>query len=58
MTIEPAHFPPGQALFFPDMPVMELSPPIPGVDALIGMDILLMCKLLLDGPAKQFTLEW
>jgi hypothetical protein len=29
MTIEPGHFPPGQALFFPDMPVMELSPPIP-----------------------------
>ena len=27
-------------------------------DVLIGMDILLNCKLLLDGPGRQFTLEF
>jgi hypothetical protein len=38
--------------------VMEMPSPIPGVEVLIGLDILLDCKLLLDGPARQFTLEF
>jgi hypothetical protein len=37
---------------------MEMPSPIPGVDVLIGLDILLDCKMLLDGPARQFTLEF
>ena len=28
------------------------------VDVLIGLDFLLGCKFLLDGPARQFSLEW
>jgi hypothetical protein len=37
--------------------VMELPAVLP-VDVLIGMDVLLTCKLLLDGPVRQFTLEF
>jgi hypothetical protein len=41
-----------------DLTVMEMPSPIPGVEVLIGLDILLDCKLLLDGPAREFTLEF
>jgi hypothetical protein len=41
-----------------DLTVMELPSPIPGVEVPVGMDILLACKLLLDGPACQLTLEF
>jgi hypothetical protein len=37
---------------------MELPQPLSGVEVLIGMDILMNCKLLLDGPARQATLEF
>lgn len=41
----------------PDLLVME-APPNPPVDILIGMDVLLGCRLLVDGPARQFTLDF
>lgn len=41
----------------PDLLVMELPSTLP-VEVLIGMDILLNCKMLVDGPARQFTLEF
>ena len=41
-----------------ELTVMEMSETIPGLEALIGLDILLQCKLLLDGPARTFTLEF
>lgn len=49
---------PGSMLTRLDLMVMELPSPIPGVDVLIGLDILLDCKMLLDGPARRFTLEF
>jgi hypothetical protein len=45
-------------LTVPDMLVMELTTTLPDADVLIGLDVLLDCKLLLDGPARQFTLEF
>jgi hypothetical protein len=42
----------------PDLLVMELAAVLPSVDVLIGLDVLLRYKLLLDGPARQFTLEF
>jgi predicted aspartyl protease len=36
--------------------VMELAPSLP-LDLLIGMDIVRVCKLLVDGPRGLFTLE-
>ena len=41
----------------PHLRVMELSLGIP-CDVLIGMDVLLQCRLLLDGPGRQFTLDF
>jgi len=41
-----------------DLLVSELTTSIPSIDALIGMDVLQECKLLLDGPAGRFTLEF
>jgi hypothetical protein len=41
-----------------DLLVMELAAVLPNVDVLIGLDVLLRYKLLLEGPARQFTLEF
>jgi hypothetical protein len=38
--------------------VMDLPSALPNIEALIGLDILLGCRLLLDGPARQFTLDF
>jgi hypothetical protein len=40
-----------------DLLVMELATALPDADVLVGLDVLLTCKLLLDGPARQFSLE-
>jgi hypothetical protein len=42
----------------PDLLVMELAAVLPNVDVLIGLDVLLRYKLLLDGPVRQFALEF
>jgi hypothetical protein len=44
-------------LFQPTIIVMEMSLRVP-FDALIGLDILRTCKLFLDGPGAQFTLDY
>lgn len=41
----------------PDVEVMELPPHVT-IDVLLGMDVLLECRLLIDGPARQFTLDF
>lgn len=38
--------------------VMDLTTALPGIEALIGLDLLLKYKFLLDGPVGQFTLEF
>jgi hypothetical protein len=43
-------------VFHPTIVVMELAPGVP-FDALIGLDILRACKVFLDGPGGQFTLD-
>jgi hypothetical protein len=50
---------PGAPLFVqPTLLVMELPAVLPNVDVLIGLDVLLGCRMLLDGPALQFTLDF
>jgi hypothetical protein len=49
---------PGPWLMEPDLIVMELPLLVPDVDVLVGLDVLLKCKLLVDGPARSFTLEF
>jgi len=41
----------------PDLLVMELPPGVL-VDLLIGMDVLLGCRMLVDGPGRQLTLDF
>jgi hypothetical protein len=41
----------------PNLLVTELVTTLPDADVLIGLDVLLECKLVLDGPARRFTLE-
>jgi hypothetical protein len=41
----------------PDLLVFELLPGSP-VDVLIGMDVLLGCRMLVDGPNRQLTLDF
>jgi len=48
----------GAMLTLRELMASELTTAIPNIDVLIGMDVLLGCKLLLDGPARQFTLEF
>jgi hypothetical protein len=51
--------PPGAPwLTQPDLLVTELATTLPDVDLLVGLDVLLQCKLVLDGPGRQFTLEF
>jgi len=41
----------------PDLLVMETPSALP-VEVLIGMDVIRTCKLLVDGPGQQFTLDF
>lgn len=41
-----------------DLLVMELIDPPPDIEVLIGLDILLDCRLFLDGPGRYFTLDF
>jgi len=41
----------------PSLVVMELPLGFP-FDVLIGMDVIRTCKLVVDGPAEQFTLDF
>jgi hypothetical protein len=58
LSILPAGNLPGPMLTRSNLLVMELVNPPPGIEVVIGMDILLDCRLLLDGPGRQFTLEF
>jgi hypothetical protein len=49
--------PPSSWFTHPDLLVMELPPGTP-VDVLIGMDVLIQCRLTVDGPAGVFTLDF
>ncbi len=42
----------------PSLLVSELAAVLPDADVLIGLDLLLEGKLLLDGPARCFTLDF
>ena len=50
--------PGGDELVEAALSVMELTAVLPQVEVLIGLDVLRGCKLLLDGPANQFSLEF
>ena len=41
-----------------DLIVSELTATLLDADVLVGLDVLLGCRLLLDGPGRQFTLDF
>ena len=41
----------------PDLLVMDMPAGVP-LDVLIGMDVLLNCRMLVDGPARQLTIDF
>jgi hypothetical protein len=50
---------PGAPLWsFPALTVMELPAPLPTIEVLIGLDILLTGQLFLDGPGQTFSLDF
>lgn len=49
--------PSGAELVEPTLAVMELPASLAAIEVLIGLDFLLGCRFLLDGPARQFSLE-
>jgi hypothetical protein len=55
--IDPAR-PGGPTLVEPDLLISELPTLLPDADVLIGLDVLLGCRLHLDGPARHFTLDF
>lgn len=50
--------PSGPKLIFPTLRIMEPPNPLTNLDVLIGLDMLLTARLLLDGPRREFTLEF
>jgi hypothetical protein len=47
----------GPELVEPTMAVMELKTTLATVDVPIGLDFLLGCRFVLDGPGRLFSLE-
>jgi gag-polyprotein putative aspartyl protease len=47
----------GPMMTLRDLLVSELTTALGDIDVLLGMDVLLTCKLLLDGPARHFSLD-
>jgi len=41
----------------PDLVIMEM-PSLLNVDVLLGMDVIMGCRMLVDGPAQQLILEF
>ena len=55
--IRDARDPAGPELVESSVSVLQLPSALPGIDVLIGLDFLLNCKFLLDGPMREFSLE-
>ena len=49
---------PGPMLVLPSLQVLEVPGTLPNLDVLIGMDVLLTARLLVDGPGRTFTLDF
>jgi hypothetical protein len=50
--------PVGLMLTVPDLVVSELTVTLANADALIGLDVVRQCLMVICGPGKQFTVEF
>jgi hypothetical protein len=58
LSVTNAAMPGAPLLNFPDLLVMEIATTLPTAEVLIGLDVLLSARLLLDGPGRMFTLDF
>jgi hypothetical protein len=58
LSVTNAAMPGGPLLSVPDLMVMEIATTLPTAEVLIGFDVLLSARLLLDGPGRAFTLDF
>jgi hypothetical protein len=58
LSVTDAATPGAPMLSAPNLLVTQLAAPLPGVEVLIGLDVLLSACLLLDGPGRTFTLDF
>lgn len=42
----------------PNLIVMALPTALPKIEVLLGLDLLMSCKLILDGPGKLYALDF
>jgi hypothetical protein len=50
--------PSAPSLVLPNLLVIEMPSSLPNIDVLIGLDVLLTARLLLDGPNRTITLDF
>jgi hypothetical protein len=58
LGIQDFALPAGPKLVEPTLVVMELPSAISGVDVLVGLDVLMKCQMILNGPAQQLILDF
>jgi len=58
LTISPPGGTSGPTLVESDLTVHEMAHRVPGVDALIGLNVLSNCLLIVDGPGQYLTLSF
>ena len=46
------------AFVLPQLLVMELTARLPDIDVLIGLDVVASWRLMIDGPARSFAVEY
>jgi hypothetical protein len=57
LSITDPTVPGAPTLTVPSLLATELAAPLPDADVLVGLNVLLQGKLMLDGPARRFSLE-
>jgi hypothetical protein len=58
LGITDPNLPGGPWMTLPDLLVTELAAALADADVLVGLDVLLQCKLAIDGPARVFSLDF
>jgi hypothetical protein len=58
LSISDTGTPGAPLLSVPSLQVTELATPLGAAEVLIGLDVLLTARLLLDGPNRSFTLDF
>ena len=58
LSVMGLNVPGAPVLELPQSIVMEAPQALPGIEVLIGLDVLRKCLLVSDGPGQQFTLAF